>query len=225
LCGLLPWQFFAYGLIRSSNSLVDSRYLLTKVPVPRLILPVSAALSGVPDLAVALVLLLGIMAYYRISPSPGGWLVLPLIVAVALTALSLGLFLSAMNVRYRDVGYVIPFFTQLLFFVTPVAYPVSLVSQRWRILYSLNPMTAIVEAFRYALLRYTAVDWRILAASGASISFLLVCSLQNRSASSTSSECGADSSICASASVRPCVAPSNPASRQRLQLHVVTCGP
>jgi len=178
LCGLLPWQFFAYGLIRSSNSLVDGRYLLTKVPVPRLILPVSAALSGVPDLAVALVLLFGIMAYYRISPSLGGWLVLPLMVAVVLAALSLGLFFSAVNVRYRDVGYVIPFFTQLLFFLTPVAYPVSLVSQRWRILYSLNPMTAIVEAFRYALLPHTAADWRILAAAGASISVLLVGSLR-----------------------------------------------
>lgn len=178
LCGLLPWQFFAYGLVRSSNSLVEARYLLTKVPVPRLALTVSAVLSGAPDFAVALCLLLGVMTYYGITPSLGVLLVVPLILAVALTALSLGLFLSALNVRYRDVGYVIPFFTQLLFFVTPVAYPVSLVPQRWRFLYSLNPTTAIIESFRFALLRNTETAWPVLAAAGALVCIVFAASLR-----------------------------------------------
>jgi lipopolysaccharide transport system permease protein len=177
LAGLLPWQFFAYGLIRSSNSLVEHRYLLTKVPVPRLTLPVSSVLGGAPDFAVALSLLFGIMAYYRIWPSLSGLLVVPLIAAVASTALSLGLLLAAVHVRYRDVGFVIPFFTQLLFFVTPVAYPISLVPQRWRLLYSLNPMTAVVEAFRYALLPGTTLDWQGLGLAGISVCFLFVVSL------------------------------------------------
>jgi lipopolysaccharide transport system permease protein len=175
LCGLLPWQFFAYGLIRSSNSLVESRYLLTKVFVPRLLLPVSAVLSGVPEFALALVMLLVFMAHYRIAPSLNLLLALPLIAVVALTSLSLGLFLSAVNVRYRDVGYVIPFFTHLLFFVTPVAYPISLVPQRWQFLYLLNPMTAIVEAFRYSILGSAGVDRRmLLVATASAITLFLI---------------------------------------------------
>jgi lipopolysaccharide transport system permease protein len=175
LCGLLPWQFFAYGLIRSSNSLVESRYLLTKVFVPRLLLPVSAVLSGVPDFALALVMLLVFMTHYRIAPSLNLLLALPLIAVVALTSLSLGLFLSAVNVRYRDVGYVIPFFTQLLFFVTPVAYPMSLVPQQWQFLYRLNPMTAIVGAFRYSILGGAGLDRRtLLVATASAITLFLL---------------------------------------------------
>jgi lipopolysaccharide transport system permease protein len=176
LCGLLPWQFFSYGLIRSSNSLVESRYLLTKVPVPRLLLPVSAVLSGVPDFGVALCLLFCVMAYYRIWPSIHGLLLLPLILTVALASLSLGLFLAALNVRYRDVGYVIPFFTQLLFFLTPVAYPVSLVPQRWWFLYRLNPMTGVVDAFRYAVLGQSGDDWRAVVGAALLVGVLLLAS-------------------------------------------------
>jgi len=172
LSGLLPWQFFASGLMRSSNSLVENRYLLTRVPVPRLALPVSATLTGAPDFVVSLGLLFAMMASYRIWPSVSGLLVVPLTVVIALTALSMGLFLAAVNVRYRDVGYIIPFFTQLMFFLTPVAYPLSLVPQPWRLLYNLNPMSAVVEVFRYVLLRDTVPEWKVLTLAG-----VLVCTL------------------------------------------------
>ena len=174
LCGLLPWQFFSYGLIRSSNSLVESRYLLTKVPIPRLLLPVSAVLGGAPDFGVALLLLFCVMGYYRVWPSIHGLLLVPLIFAVALASLSVGLILSALHVRYRDVGYVIPFFTQLMFFVTPVAYPINLVPQRWWFLYKLNPMTAVVGAFRYAILGSSESDFRAMASAAVALSVLLL---------------------------------------------------
>jgi len=176
LSGLLPWQFFAYGLIRSSNSLVENRYLLTRVPVPRLALPVSATLTGAPDFVVSLGLLFVMMGFYRIWPSASALLVVPLTMVVALTALSMGLFLAAVNVRYRDVGYIIPFFTQLMFFLTPVAYPLSLVPQPWRLLYSLNPMSAVVEVFRYVLLRNTVLEWKALTLAGAMVCTLLAMS-------------------------------------------------
>jgi len=151
-CGLLPWQLFATGVVRSSNSLVENRYLVTRVYVPRLVLPVSAVLGGVPDFAVAFALLVGIMLYYRIGVSLAALAVLPLLTLVVATSLAAGLFLSALNVRYRDVGYAVPFLTQLWFFVTPIAYPSSLVSGQWRWLYEFNPMAGAVDGFRWVLL-------------------------------------------------------------------------
>jgi len=151
-CGLLPWQFFSQGLVRSSNSLVDNRYLLTKVYLPRTVLPLAAILSGLPDFALSFVALLGLMAYYGIAPHASILAVIPLLLLAIATALGFGLFLSALNARYRDVGYTVPFFAQLWFFVTPVAYSASLVPDRWRILYGLNPMTGVVEGLRWALL-------------------------------------------------------------------------
>jgi lipopolysaccharide transport system permease protein len=177
LCGLLPWQCFSYGLIRSSNSLVESRYLLTKVSLPRLVFPFSAVLSGVPDFVVALTILISVMVYYRIWPPLSGLLVIPLIAATVFLSLSIGLFLSAVNVRYRDVGYVIPFFTQLLFFVTPVAYPLSLVPRQWQLVYSLNPMVALVETFRYVILGKTEGDWHVMVVAAGSVVLLFVASL------------------------------------------------
>jgi len=176
LCGLLPWQFFSSGLVRASNSLVESRYLLTKVPIPRLLLPVSAVLSGAPDFGVALTLLLGVMMYYGIWPSLHGFFILPLVFAVALASLSIGLFLAALHVRYRDIGYVIPFFAQLMFFVTPVAYPISLVPQRWAFLYKVNPMTSVVEACRYAIIGREEAGWLAILASTALLGTLLIAS-------------------------------------------------
>ena len=151
-CGLLPWQLFAYGVVRSCNSLVENRYLVTRVHVPRLILPVSAVLAGLLDFAVAFVLLLGIMFYYGVGISPAALAVVPLLVLVVATSIAVGLLLSALNVRYRDVGYAVPLLAQLWFFVTPVAYPASLVPERWRWFYELNPMAGAVDGFRWALL-------------------------------------------------------------------------
>jgi lipopolysaccharide transport system permease protein len=173
-CGLLPWQFFAQGLVRSSKSLVEDHYLLTKIYVPRLILPVSAVLSGLPDFGVAFALLFGIMFFSGVYPALAALTVLPLLVLAILTSLSVGLFLSALNVRYRDVGYAIPFVAQLWFFLTPVAYPSSLVPERWRLLYGLNPMAGVVEGFRWAVLRNTGATWTSILAATLGVFLVLV---------------------------------------------------
>jgi lipopolysaccharide transport system permease protein len=151
-CALLPWQLFAQALTQSGNSLVGSQTLITKVYFPRLIIPLSAVLGGVMDFAIAFLVLVGMMIYYGIVPTIAV-LAIPLFVLLALgAALGAGLWLSALNVQYRDVRYTLPFLTQVWFFVTPVVYPASLVPERWRWLYGLNPMTGVVEGFRWALL-------------------------------------------------------------------------
>jgi lipopolysaccharide transport system permease protein len=149
---LLPWQLFAYALNQSGNSLVANQQLITKVYFPRLMIPLSALLAGLVDFLIAFVVLLGMMVYYGIWPTIA-ILTLPLFLLLALaTALAAGLWLSALNVEYRDVRYTIPFLTQFWLFVTPIAYPSSLVPERWRTLYGLNPMAGVVEGFRWALL-------------------------------------------------------------------------
>ena len=151
-CALLPWQLFAHALTESSNSLVGNQNLITKVYFPRLVVPISAVLGGLVDFAVAFVILLGMMAYYGLVPTLA-IVTLPLFVLLAIfTALGVGLWLSALNVQYRDVRYTIGFLTQFWLFATPVAYPSSLVPQQWRWLYGLNPMAGVVEGFRWALL-------------------------------------------------------------------------
>ena len=149
---LLPWQLFAFALAESGNSLIANERLITKVYFPRLIIPLAATLAGVVDFAIAFVVLLGLMAFYGIRPT-GALLTLPLFIFLALiTALGVGLWLSALNVEFRDVRYTIPFLTQFWFFVTPIAYPSSLVPGAWRTLYGLNPLAGVVEGFRWALL-------------------------------------------------------------------------
>lgn len=149
---LVPWTFFANGLTQSSNSLVGSGHLITKVYFPRLIIPISAVTSGILDFAIAFVVLIGMALYYGVHP---GWglLALPLLVLLAfVTALGVGLWLSALNVEYRDVRYVVPFMTQFWMYATPIAYPSSLLPGRWRVLYGINPMVGVVEGFRWALI-------------------------------------------------------------------------
>lgn len=149
---LLPWQLFAYALTESGNSLVSNQQLITKVYFPRLIIPLGAVLSGLVDFAIAFVVLLGMMLIYKV-PLTLNILVLPVFVFLAvLTALTMGTWLSALNVEYRDVRYTIPFLTQFWMFATPIAYSSTLVPAAWRWLYSLNPMTGVVEGFRWALL-------------------------------------------------------------------------
>jgi lipopolysaccharide transport system permease protein len=149
---LLPWQLFAHALTQSGNSLVANQHLIRKVYFPRLIIPIAAVASGLVDFALAFLVLLGLMAYYGIIPSLAVAL-LPFFILFAIaTALAAGLWLSALNVEYRDVRYVIPFLTQFWLFATPVAYPSSLVPEPWRALYGLNPMAGVVEGFRWALL-------------------------------------------------------------------------
>jgi lipopolysaccharide transport system permease protein len=151
-CALLPWQLFAHALGESSNSLVANERLITKVYFPRLVIPIAAVCGGLVDFAISFVVLLGLMTYYGVVPGVA-IVTLPLFVLLAvLTALAVGLWLSALNVQYRDVRYTLGFLTQFWLFATPVAYPSSLVPASWRPLYGLNPMAGVVEGFRWALL-------------------------------------------------------------------------
>ena len=171
---LLPWQLFAYALSESSNSLVSNQNLITKVYFPRLVIPIAAVLAGLVDFAIAFVILLGLVLYYGIVPTAAVAL-LPLFMLLAVTtALAIGLWLSALNVKFRDVRYTIPFLTQFWMFATPVAYPSSLVPERWRALYGLNPMAGVVEGFRWALLGKAQGPGPLLVVSVAAVVVLLV---------------------------------------------------
>lgn len=149
---LLPWNLFARGLTGASTSLVANTSLVTKVYFPRLILPTSSVLAALVDFLIAFGVLIGLMLYYGILPS-FSVLALPLFALIAImSAMGIGFWFSALDARYRDIRYTLPFLTQLWFFATPVVYPLSLVPQSWKLLYSLNPMVGVVEGFRWALL-------------------------------------------------------------------------
>ena len=171
---LLPWNLFAGALNRCTLSLVGSANLITKVYFPRLIVPVSAIISGIIDFAIAFVFLLGLMLWFHIVPTWGA-IALPIFLLLTLiTALAVGLWLSALNVRYRDVGQAIPFLIQIWMFLSPVAYPVSLIPEKWRLLYSLNPMAAVIEGFRWGLLGKEGPDFKVIAVSTAVVVALLL---------------------------------------------------
>jgi len=171
---LLPWNLFASALTRGSASVVDNTQLVSKVYFPRLILPLSGVLSPVADFAVAFGILIGMMVWFGTSPT-WGILALPLLVLLAiLTALAIDIWLSALNVRYRDVGHTVPFLVQIWMFISPVTYPVSLVPEKWRLLYSLNPMVGVIEGFRWALLGKQSPDFAVITASAVMMFTLLV---------------------------------------------------
>ena len=151
-CALLPWNLFAAALTRATNSVVGSSGMVKKVYFPRLLIPVSSTLSPLVDFAISLLVLFALMAWYRM---PFGWglLLLPLLVLVTLSvALGAGLWLSALNVRYRDVGHAIPFMIQAWMFASPVAYSLMLIPAQWQPLYALNPMVGVINGFRWAFL-------------------------------------------------------------------------
>ena len=171
---LVPWTFFANGLTQSSNSLVGSANLITKVYFPRLAIPISSVLSGIVDFVLAFAVLLAMMLYYGIIPTVNV-LWLPLFLLLALIAsLGVGLWLSALNVEYRDVRYVVPFITQFWLFITPIAYPSSLLPEPWRTLYGLNPMVGVVEGFRWALLGTKTAPGPLIAVSSTAALVILV---------------------------------------------------
>ncbi|HVP81202.1 MAG TPA: ABC transporter permease [Thermodesulfobacteriota bacterium] len=172
--GLLPWTFFAQAMNQSSDSLVANANLITKVYFPRLVIPLSAGLAPLVDFCIAFIVLIGMMFYYQIFPT-GTLIWLPVFLLLAFaTSLGVGLWLSALNVQYRDVRYTIPFLTQLWLFATPVIYPSgAVVHGPWRIILGLNPMTGVVEGFRWALLGIgTAPGTMIYTSMG--VSLLLV---------------------------------------------------
>ena len=150
--GLLPWLYFAGALARSTTSMVDSRNLITKVYFPRLIVPLTSVLTGLIDFAVGFVVLIVLMLLYGIVPTMAVLLTPLFLLLAMMTAFGFGLWLSALNVRYRDIGYIIPFVIQIWMYVTPVVYSVSLIPERFQFLLGLNPMTSVVSGFRWALL-------------------------------------------------------------------------
>jgi homopolymeric O-antigen transport system permease protein len=171
---LVPWTFFANGLTASSNSIVGSSHLITKVYFPRLVAPLASVLPGVVDFALAFVILLGMMLFYGIVPGLAIlWLPLFLLLALV-TALGIGLWLSALNVEYRDVRFLVPFLTQIWLFATPIAYPSSLLPEPWRTIYGLNPMVGVVEGFRWALLGTNQAPGPMILVSTAAALLILV---------------------------------------------------
>jgi lipopolysaccharide transport system permease protein len=149
---LLPWGVFAKALNDTGRSLVSNRAMLTKIYFPRMVIPLASVFSSLADFLIAFIVMLGLMLYYRIAPTSNIW-TLPLFLLLAvITALGVGLWLSAMNVLYRDIGYMIPYITQLWFYLTPIVYSSSEVPEEWRFFYALNPMVGVVEGFRWALL-------------------------------------------------------------------------
>jgi lipopolysaccharide transport system permease protein len=172
--GLLPWIMFSKALTDASRSLVVNRNMITKVYFPRMVIPLSSVLSSVVDFAIAFVILLGMMLYFQIIPTAAVW-TLPLFILLALiTALGIGLWLSSLNVMYRDIGYALPFLTQLWFYLTPIVYSATIVPEEWRILYALNPMVGVVEGFRWALLGTDTAPGPVVAVSSVIAIFLLI---------------------------------------------------
>lgn len=149
---LVPWGLFSDAVSVGGRSLVQNRHMITKIYFPRVILPLSSILAGLVDFLIAFVVLIGMMVFYKITPTANVW-TLPLFLLLALvTATGVGLWLAALNVQYRDVAYITPFLTQFWLYVTPIAYPASMVPEKWQLIYSLNPMAGVVEGFRWALL-------------------------------------------------------------------------
>ena len=162
---LLPWMLFAQALTRSGGSLVSDANLITKVYFPRLLIPLSAALAPIVDFTVSFLILLGMLAWYGIPPTLG-ILALPFFVALTLvTAISVNLWLAPLNVKYRDVAHTLPFLSQIWMYASPVAYPLSLIPQKWQFLYSINPMVGVIEGFRWALLGKQSPNFMAMAIS------------------------------------------------------------
>ena len=174
--GLLIWMFFAKALTQSGNSLVGNANLITKVYFPRLIIPMATVLSGLVDFAVSFVLLLALMLYYHVSLTMGVFMFPVLVLLTTMLALGSGIWLAALNVKYRDVSAIIPFLVQVGMFVTPIYYPSSLIPPKWQWLIKLNPLTGIIENSRAALFG-TPFDWHSLAVSAVLISTLLLSAL------------------------------------------------
>jgi lipopolysaccharide transport system permease protein len=176
-CALLPWIYFAGALQNATNVVVEQQRVITKIYFPRVVLPISAVLGGLLDFVISFGVLLAMMAYYRIMPTAATlWLPMFLLLAM-LTALGMGLWLSALNAFYRDVRYVVPFLVQFWMFASPVAYPSSLVPERWQWLYGLNPMAGVIEGFRWALTGQGLPPGPMMAASTLGVIVVLVSGL------------------------------------------------
>jgi lipopolysaccharide transport system permease protein len=162
---LVPWMYFSNAVSQASNSLIANERMITKVYFPRLLVPMASILAGLVDFAISLVVLIGMMLYYGIGLTPALWAGPLFVLLTIATALGVGLWLSALNVQYRDVRYAVVFLLQFWLFATPIAYPSSLLPEQWRAIYGLNPMAGVVEGFRWALLGKASVPGALLAIS------------------------------------------------------------
>ncbi len=172
--GLLIWTFFSNSVTNSGNSLVGSAHLITKIYFPRMIVPAGAVAAGVVDLVLAFSIQIALMIYYGVRPTWALLMVGPLVLLTTLLALGVGMWLSALNVKYRDVRYAIPFLMQLWMFASPIIYPVSLLPEKWRWVLVLNPLTGIIQNFRIALFGNQSFDWKSLGISAAITVLVLV---------------------------------------------------
>lgn len=173
-CALLPWNYFARSLGGSSGSLVGGSGLLSKVYFPRLILPLTPILSGLVEFAICFVILLGMMVWYHVTPTVGVFLLPLFILVIMAVALGVGLWLTALNVRYRDVGFAVPFLIQIWMYASPVAYSTSLIPVKWQWIYGLNPMVGVIEGFRWALLGKGAPNLEMMMVSLGIVFLLLI---------------------------------------------------
>jgi lipopolysaccharide transport system permease protein len=171
--GLLPWTFFANAVTNSSNSLVGSANLITKVYFPRMIIPGAAVAAGLVDFAISFVMLVGLMFYYKVALSATLLLLPVLVILTAALAMGVGMWLSALNVKYRDIRFALPFLIQLWMFVSPIIFPTSLLPQKWRWALALNPLTGIIEGYRSSIFG-RPVDWSALGISTLIIVLLVV---------------------------------------------------
>jgi len=174
--GLLFWTLFSSGLSAVSNSFVANQAIITKIYFPRIILPVASILTFVVDFFVASLVMIGMMIYYQYTPSFIGILLIPVLILMSVfSAVGIGLLFSSINVKYRDIRYVLPFFIQLLIFITPVIYPVSIVSEKYRWILGLNPMSGVIDTARVSILGVGQIDWLLLGVSA--ISMVVYCLL------------------------------------------------
>lgn len=171
---LVPWNFFAQGLVQSADSLVGSANLLRKIYFPRLVIPISSVLGGCVDFCIAFGVLLILMLQFGVTPTTKVIFLPPLLLLALVTSLGVGLWLSALNVRFRDVRYAVPFLVQIWMFATPIAYSSSLLPEPWRTVYGLNPMAGVVEGFRWALLGTQNTPGRMMIASAVVAVLMLV---------------------------------------------------
>jgi lipopolysaccharide transport system permease protein len=174
---LLPWQFFAHSMSASSQSVVGNAGIIQKVYFPRLVIPASAVISGLIDFCISFIILIGMMIWYRIMPT-GNIIFLPVFIALAfMSALSVGLWLSALNVEFRDVFYVVPFLVQAGQYISPVAYSSSIIPEKFVYVYSLNPMVGVIDGFRWSLLGAAAPNWHSVLISSISVFLIFITGL------------------------------------------------
>jgi lipopolysaccharide transport system permease protein len=173
-CALLPWTYFAGALSGATSTVVENQRLITKVYFPRILLPLAAVISGLVDFAIAFVLLIAMALYYGMVPTAAALLLPVFLLLAILTALAAGLWLSAFNAIYRDVRYVMPFLVQFWMFASPVAYPSTLVPERWRWIYGLNPMAGVIEGFRWAITGQGAAPGGMIFVSASAVFVLLI---------------------------------------------------